>query len=173
MRNRPYQFKYPLIAVSAAAVLAATLVTMIATGITSGETAPRVLAQGKLLHGIGSVGDWTNDAPGVRHLVRLSDLPAPYATPNIGNNPHVVPRPTGSMLKAPDGFKVEQYAQGLEGPRLIRSAPNGDIFVAESGSGPSTFQPHPCRKTRGPPTHAIKMGLLKTLYTTLPQSASS
>ncbi|HLJ57325.1 MAG TPA: PQQ-dependent sugar dehydrogenase [Chthonomonadaceae bacterium] len=87
------------------------------------------------MRGAGAVGDWTNDAPGVRHLVRLSDLPAPYATANIGNNPHVVPRPEGVTLKAPAGFKVEQYAQGMAGPRLIRSAPNGDIFVAESAQG--------------------------------------
>ena len=33
------------------------------------------------------------------------------------------------------GFKVELYASGLDEPRLIRTAPNGDFFVAESHSG--------------------------------------
>jgi len=32
-------------------------------------------------------------------------------------------------------FKVDLYATGLEGPRQIRIAPNGDFFVAESRAG--------------------------------------
>jgi glucose/arabinose dehydrogenase len=35
----------------------------------------------------------------------------------------------------PDGFAVTLFASGLQGPRLIRVAPNGDIFVAESSAG--------------------------------------
>jgi hypothetical protein len=35
----------------------------------------------------------------------------------------------------PAGFKVEQFITGLSTPRLIRAAPNGDIFVAESYAG--------------------------------------
>jgi glucose/arabinose dehydrogenase len=35
----------------------------------------------------------------------------------------------------PDGFKVEQYATGLDDPRQIRTAPNGDLFITESKSG--------------------------------------
>jgi glucose/arabinose dehydrogenase len=44
----------------------------------------------------------------------------------------VVPRPPTSWPIAPKGFKVELYATGLDNPRLIRTAPNGDIFLAES-----------------------------------------
>jgi glucose/arabinose dehydrogenase len=33
------------------------------------------------------------------------------------------------------GFKVELYASGLDNPRLLRTAPNGDIFLAESEPG--------------------------------------
>ena len=33
------------------------------------------------------------------------------------------------------GFAVQVFASGLKQPRVIRIAPNGDIFVAESGSG--------------------------------------
>ena len=36
---------------------------------------------------------------------------------------------------APKGFKVELYATGLDNPRLIRTAPNGDLFLAESETG--------------------------------------
>jgi len=116
-------------------ILAASLAALTARATTAGEPGPRQPGQERVLRGTGSPGDWTKDAPGVRHLVKLSDLPAPYATPSSGNNPHVVPWPESAPLKAPVGFKVEKYASGLDGPRLIRSAPNGDIFVAESGKG--------------------------------------
>jgi glucose/arabinose dehydrogenase len=36
---------------------------------------------------------------------------------------------------APPGFKVELFASGLENPRLLRTAPNGDIFLAEMEPG--------------------------------------
>jgi len=35
----------------------------------------------------------------------------------------------------PPGFKVELFAEGLSGPRIIRVAPNGDVFVAETRAG--------------------------------------
>ena len=34
--------------------------------------------------------------------------------------------------QAPAGFKVALYYTGLDQPRLIRTAPNGDLFVAIS-----------------------------------------
>jgi len=37
--------------------------------------------------------------------------------------------------QAPAGFKVELYAAGLDNPRLLRTAPNGDVFLAESDPG--------------------------------------
>jgi glucose/arabinose dehydrogenase len=37
--------------------------------------------------------------------------------------------------KAPPGFTVDLFASGLSTPRVIRAAPNGDMFVAESGAG--------------------------------------
>ena len=37
--------------------------------------------------------------------------------------------------KALAGFAVDLFADGLSAPRVIRVAPNGDIFVAESGAG--------------------------------------
>jgi glucose/arabinose dehydrogenase len=46
-----------------------------------------------------------------------------------------VKRPPGASPKAPPGFTVEDYATGLEAPRLLRVAPNGDVFVAESRAG--------------------------------------
>jgi glucose/arabinose dehydrogenase len=39
------------------------------------------------------------------------------------------------MPHVPPGFEVELFAAGLDQPRTLRTAPNGDIFLAESGSG--------------------------------------
>jgi glucose/arabinose dehydrogenase len=76
--------------------------------------------------------DYTQEAPGTVRKVTVGDLPAPYATESVDNGPSLVPRPAEAWPKAPAGFKVEQYATGLDDPRLIRTAPNGDLFVAES-----------------------------------------
>jgi glucose/arabinose dehydrogenase/cytochrome c553 len=79
--------------------------------------------------------DYRFEKPGQVRKITLKDLPAPLATASSGNGPELVPRPEKAWPQAPPGFKVEQYATGLEGPRLIRTAPNGDFFVAESNSG--------------------------------------
>jgi glucose/arabinose dehydrogenase len=76
--------------------------------------------------------DTTKESPGARHHLTVADLPAPYATENVDNTPHMIPRPTDAWPQAPKGFKVELYATGLDRPRLIRTAPNGDLFVAMS-----------------------------------------
>ena len=80
-------------------------------------------------------GDWTTDAPGVRRRLTPLDMDAPYATKSVDNGPRMVPRPEGAWPKAPNGFKVEQFATGLNNPRVIVTAPNGDLFIAESGPG--------------------------------------
>jgi glucose/arabinose dehydrogenase len=46
-----------------------------------------------------------------------------------------VPRPADAKLQVPAGFAVAAYATGLSGPRTLRIAPNGDVFVAETQSG--------------------------------------
>jgi glucose/arabinose dehydrogenase len=35
----------------------------------------------------------------------------------------------------PPGFEVSLFASGLDMPRTLRTAPNGDVFLAESGAG--------------------------------------
>ena len=79
--------------------------------------------------------DYTQEHPGVRRKVTVADLPQPYASESANNSPAVSPRPEGVWPQAPAGFKVEQFATGLENPRLMRLAPNGDIFLAESSPG--------------------------------------
>ena len=76
--------------------------------------------------------DFRGQVPGRSHLIRVDDLPAPDQAQSIDNGPHLVPRPKGAMPQAPAGFQVQLYAEGLHNPRLVRVAPNGDVFVAES-----------------------------------------
>jgi glucose/arabinose dehydrogenase len=80
-------------------------------------------------------GDYQNDAPGNVHQVKVADLPAPYATISAGNAPSTVDRPAGAQLAVPPGFQVKLFASDLSGPRLMRTAPNGDVFVAETRAG--------------------------------------
>jgi glucose/arabinose dehydrogenase/mono/diheme cytochrome c family protein len=79
--------------------------------------------------------DFRYEKPGQIRKIALKDLPAPFATPSAGNGPRVVARPEGAWPQVPPGFKVEQYAAGLDNPRIICTAPNGDFFVAETGAG--------------------------------------
>lgn len=79
--------------------------------------------------------DFRYEQPGARRRITVADLPAPYATSSASNAPSLVSRPPGVWPKAPKGFKVNLYAEGLGTPRVIRLAPNGDVFVAESDAG--------------------------------------
>lgn len=79
--------------------------------------------------------DFRYEKPGTFRKITVQDLPAPYATQSAGNGPTIVPRPENVWPQAPLGFKVELYATGLDNPRLIRTAPNGDFFVAETSKG--------------------------------------
>src|SRR5580704_1732381 len=85
--------------------------------------------------GLAAYGDWTSDAAGIRRRITASDLPSPYVSSSAANAPAIVARPADAHLSVPAGFEVKQFASGLQQPRLIRVAPNGDIFVAESGAG--------------------------------------
>ena len=88
-----------------------------------------------LLKGEAAMGDWTTDAPGVRRLITVNDLPKPFATPSAAQFSRIVPRPSNAWPKVPPGFQVDLLVQGLENPRKIVTAPNGDVLVAESGPG--------------------------------------
>ena len=58
-------------------------------------------------------GDWTSDAPGVRRKLTTSDLPAPYASESVKNQPDKVSQPEGAWPKVPAGFLVEKFASDL------------------------------------------------------------
>ncbi len=61
-------------------------------------------------------------------------LPAPNSTKSTTRFSKVVGWPKGKTPTAPAGFTVTRFADGLDNPRWIYQAPNGDIFVAESNT---------------------------------------
>jgi glucose/arabinose dehydrogenase len=79
--------------------------------------------------------DFRVEQPGKVRKISARNLPAPYLTDSASNGAQLVPRPSNAWPKAPEGFTVQLYATGLDNPRLIRTAPNGDLFLAESSSG--------------------------------------
>jgi glucose/arabinose dehydrogenase len=88
-----------------------------------------------VLTGQAAFTDAAHEVPGIRRHLTVADLPAPAPQESVDNGPMIVPRPADVWPLAPMGFKVELYATGLDNPRLLRTAPNGDIFLAESDPG--------------------------------------
>jgi glucose/arabinose dehydrogenase len=85
--------------------------------------------------GASAYSDWRRDDPGVWRRIAPDDLPRPLASEPKAERSQVVPRPEGAVLKTLPGFKAEIFAEGLTGPRVLRFAPNGDLFVTESTGG--------------------------------------
>jgi glucose/arabinose dehydrogenase len=79
--------------------------------------------------------DYRAESPGTVHKITVKDLPPPHATKSANNFAEPVPRPADAAPKALPGFKVELFAMGFDEPRELRTAPNGDIFLAESNKG--------------------------------------
>ena len=111
------------------ALVVAALLAAIGAGTQAQDTAGRVLT------GAAAFGDWRADAPGTWRHIQPADLPPPGATPSAGNGPRVVARPAGAVPQVPPGFRIGLFASRLSGPRAMRVAPNGDIFVAETRAG--------------------------------------
>jgi glucose/arabinose dehydrogenase len=63
------------------------------------------------------------------------DLPAPFATKSAGNGPDKSTPPEGFLPTVPAGFHVNIFAKDFKNPRFLASAPNGDVFVADTGAG--------------------------------------
>ena len=79
--------------------------------------------------------DFRYERPGTVRKITVNDLPQPYATQSSNNGPELVARPENVWPVALPGFKVELYGSGLDNPRTLRTAPNGDIFLTESDPG--------------------------------------
>src|SRR5580704_10441523 len=108
------------------------LALALGAGLISPALIGPVLAQSPSLEGREAFGDWRADKPGLTRHLTAADLPKPGATSSVANAPRSVPRPASAIPQVPAGFKVELFADGLSGPRIMRVAPNGDIFIAET-----------------------------------------
>jgi glucose/arabinose dehydrogenase len=111
------------------------LVSIAAIGIAKKVPTPQATPAAPVLTGQAAFTDAAHESPGTRRHVTVNDLPAPAPDQSVDNGPSVVPRPANAWPIAPKGFKVELYATGLDNPRLLRVAPNGDLFLAESETG--------------------------------------
>ena len=89
----------------------------------------------KVEQGQAAFADYRREHPGMVRKITLADLPKPYATESVDNGPRLVTRPANAWPQALPGFTVTEYETGLTNPRLVRTAPNGDLFVAESEPG--------------------------------------
>ena len=90
--------------------------------------------QANMLIGQDAFGDWQSNKPGVWREIAAGDLPRPDTRQSVSNAPQLVPRPAGAVPQVPPGFKAELVASGLNSPRDMKVAPNGDIFVADSAA---------------------------------------
>ncbi len=90
----------------------------------------------KTLTGAAAFASYLNEKPGTFRKITVADLPAPYATTSANNDPsRIIPRPANAWPQAPHGFQVQEFASGFDEPRLMRTAPNGDVFLADSSAG--------------------------------------
>lgn len=67
-------------------------------------------------------------------------LPAPYSSESATKVSKMKEWPVGVTPKAPEGFVVTKFADGLKNPRWTYIAPNNDIFVVESSTFKSANQ---------------------------------
>ncbi|MEZ0327532.1 MAG: sorbosone dehydrogenase family protein [Fimbriimonas sp.] len=70
-----------------------------------------------------------------RVLIQPQKLPKPGTTTSKISIPKVIPRPAGSGLSLPKGFRANVFARGLRSPRWLLVAPNGDVLCVECYQG--------------------------------------
>jgi glucose/arabinose dehydrogenase len=125
--------------------------------VTAALLLPAALPAQQTITGKAAFAGYDQQKPGVRRKITVADLPEPNPSESVDNGPTVVPRPKNAWPLAPAGFKVELYAGGDAArpmqraddvqqltvktsgtfvmPRIIHTAPNGDLFVADSQAG--------------------------------------
>jgi glucose/arabinose dehydrogenase len=103
--------------------------------VRAADSPAKPMPQHPVLTGQDAFTDALHESPGIRRHLTVADLPTPAPEQSVDNGPTLVPRPANAWPIAPKGFKVDLYATGLDNPRLIRTAPNGDLFLAESETG--------------------------------------
>jgi len=113
--------------------LAASLALLLSVGATRlipGEANPA-----KVLTGRAAIVTSSGINPGTFRKITFADLPKPFMTGSSTLRSQIAPRPAGVVPQAPAGFHVSLFADGMREPRVIRVAPNGDVFVAETQAG--------------------------------------
>ncbi len=113
--------------------VAASFALLLSIGVTrliSGEA-----GTAKVLTGRSAIVTSSGVNPGTFRKITVADLPKPFMTESSTLRSQIAPRPAGVMPQAPAGFRVGFFAEGLSEPRVVRVAPNGDIFVAETQAG--------------------------------------
>lgn len=108
--------------------------------------------------------DWTSDVPGDRHHIEPADLPTPVMTvshpeESSADPAEVVAQPPGAAPRVPAGFTVDVLARGLDMPRRMRIAPNGDVFLSESGAGRVLVFPAAAVASGSATPHVFAQGL--------------
>ncbi len=121
------------------------------------EVTPQPAPTDEILTGADALGDWTTDAPGVKRKITVADLPAPNEGESVTNSPSKADRPAGVFPKVPSGFTIAELATGLEKPRVVQVAPNGDVFVAESAADWCRCSGHG-RRRQGRPPQRLRRG---------------
>ncbi len=81
-----------------------------------------------------------NNTTVVKTAIGDLELPAPYTTESARKISRMKEWPEGITPKAPEGFVVTKFADGLKNPRWTYIAPNNDIFVVESNTFKSANQ---------------------------------
>jgi glucose/arabinose dehydrogenase len=100
------------------------------TGLLLGEADPVTVLTGRAAFVTSS-----GVVPGAFRKITTSDLPKPFMTESATLKSRIVPRPAGTLPQAPPHFHVGLFAEGLNMPRVLRVAPDGDIFLAETQAG--------------------------------------
>src|SRR5258708_2999896 len=62
-------------------------------------------------------------------------LPVQFATKSAGNGPRSASPAAGFLPTVPAGCRLNVYAADFKRPRWLTVAPNGDIFLADTGAG--------------------------------------
>ncbi|WP_174583233.1 PQQ-dependent sugar dehydrogenase [Candidatus Methylacidithermus pantelleriae] len=65
-------------------------------------------------------------------VIRIGDLPPPFATPSAEKPFQKAPLPSKPTLNLPPGFTVTVFAKGFQSPRWLAQAPDGSVLVVES-----------------------------------------
>lgn len=109
-------------------LLSQTLVTTLIDGKNS-------LSAGELIEQTIRDNNWREDQPGDWHHIKIEDMPKPFSTESRAIENSIVSRPSYIKPNTINNFQAEIFAFNLSKPRSIRIAPNGDIFIVETGKG--------------------------------------